>query len=303
LELEVVEEEVNLNTLIQILLSTLRVSSPLLFAAMGGLLSERSGVINIALEGLMLAGAFGAAVVALATGSPALGALGGMSFGILLAAVYGFSVITLRSNQIVSGAAINMLAAGVTPFLCKIIYDSAGSSPNIPMAARFQWGPFVLAWVLVVLVWWVLKSTPLGLWIRFAGENPEALDSAGVSVNRIRWIAVLCSGALAGMGGVSLSIDLSSSFSRNMTAGRGYMALAALIFGKWRPIPAAMACLLFGFADAIQSRLQGAVLWGSDPVPVQFIQILPYVITILLLAGFVGKSRAPKSLGLAFQKR
>jgi general nucleoside transport system permease protein len=292
----------SLNTLIQILLSTLRVSSPLLFAAMGGLLSERSGVINIALEGLMLVGAFGAAVVALATGSPMLGALGGMGCGILLAAIYGLSVISLRSNQIVSGAAINMLAAGVTPFLCKIIYDSAGSSPSLPMSARFQWGPFALAWLLVAVVWWVLKTTPLGLWIRFAGENPEALDSSGVSVNGVRWIAVLCSGALAAMGGVSLSIDLSSSFSRNMTAGRGYMALAALIFGKWRPIPAAIACLLFGFADAIQSRLQGAVLWGDAPVPVQFIQILPYVITILLLAGFVGKSRAPKSLGLPFQK-
>jgi ABC-type uncharacterized transport system permease subunit len=292
----------NLNTLIQIVLSTLRVSSPLLFAAMGGLLSERSGVINIALEGLMLAGAFGAAVVALATGSPLMGAAAGMGFGVLFAAIYGFSVITLRSNQIVSGAAMNMLAAGVTPFLCKIIYDSAGSSPSIPIAARFQWGPFVLAWFLVLAVWWILKETPLGLWIRFAGENPEALDSAGVSVNKVRWIAVLASGALAGMGGASLSIDLSSSFSRNMTAGRGYMALAALIFGKWRPVPAALACLLFGFADAIQSRLQGTILWGSDPVPVQFIQILPYVMTILLLAGFVGKSRAPKSLGLPFQK-
>jgi ABC-type uncharacterized transport system permease subunit len=291
-----------MNSVIQILLSTLRVSSPLLFVAMGGLLSERSGVINIALEGLMLVGAFGSAVVALATGSPELAALAGAMAGVILAAIYGVSVITLRSNQIVAGTAINMLAAGVTPFLCKILYDSAGSSPSIPIAARFQWGPLLFAWVVVVGVAWTLKYTPFGLWIRFAGENPEALDSAGIRVNRIRWMAVLLSGALAGLGGASLSIYLSSSFSRNMTAGRGFMALAALIFGKWRPIPAALACLLFGFADSIQIRLQGVVLWGTEPVPVQFIQILPYIVTILLLAGFVGKSRAPKALGLPFRK-
>jgi ABC-type uncharacterized transport system permease subunit len=291
-----------MNAIIQIMLSTLRVSSPLLFAAMGGVLSERSGVINIALEGLMLAGAFGAAVVALATGSPILGALAGAGAGILIATIYGLSVINLRTNQIVAGTAINMLAAGVTPFLCKILYDSAGSSPSIPLEARFQWAPLMLAWVVVLFVAWLLSSTPLGLWIRFAGENPEALDSAGIGVNRIRWIAVLMSGALAGLGGASLSIYLSSSFSRNMTAGRGFMALAALIFGKWKPIPAAMACLLFGLADALQIRLQGVILWGDQPVPVQFIQILPYVLTIFLLAGFVGKSRAPKALGLPFLK-
>jgi len=291
-----------MNLIVQLILSTLRVSSPLLFAAMGGLVSERSGVINIALEGMMLVGAFGAAAVALHTGSPEVAALAGAGAGVLLAAIYGLSVITFRANQIVAGAAINMLAAGVTPFLCKILYDSAGSSPSLPLEARFHWAPIGFAWVLVLGVAVVIRYTPFGLWIRFAGENPQALDSAGVRVNHIRWIAVLTSGALAGLGGASLSVFLSSSFSRNMTAGRGYMALAALIFGKWRPIPAALACLLFGFADAIQTRLQGTVLWGTEPVPVQFIQILPYVVTILLLAGFVGKSRAPKALGLPFHK-
>ena len=133
-------------------------------------------------------------------------------------------------------------------------------------------------------------------------EHPEALDAAGVRVNRVRWIAVLISGALAGMGGASLSIFLSSSFSRNMTAGRGFMALAALIFGKWKPLPTALACLLFGFADAVQIRLQGVALWGDKPIPVQFIQILPYLVTILVLAGFVGRSRPPKAIGTIFQK-
>jgi general nucleoside transport system permease protein len=142
-----------------------------------------------------------------------------------------------------------------------------------------------------------MRCTPAGLWVSFAGEHPEALDAAGVRVNRVRWIAVLVSGALAGMGGASLSIFLSSSFSRDMTAGRGFMALAALIFGKWKPLPTALACLLFGFADAIQIRLQGA---GS--IPVQFIQILPYLVTILVLAGFVGRSRPPKALGTSFRK-
>jgi simple sugar transport system permease protein len=287
---------------LQILLSTLRVSSPLLFACMGGVISERSGVINIALEGMMLVGAFAAAAVALHTGSPVCAAIAGGVAGAGLAAVYGLSVIALRANQIVAGTAINMLAAGVTPFLCKVLYDSAGSSPSLPLEARFHWAPMALAWAAVFLVAWTLKQTPFGLWVRFAGENPEALDAAGVRVNRIRWIAVLCSGALAGIGGASLSVFLSSSFSRNMTAGRGFMALAALIFGKWRPVPAACACLLFGFADAIQIRLQGVVLWGDKPVPVQFIQILPYVLTVVLLAGWVGKSRAPKALGLPFHK-
>ena len=140
------------------------------------------------------------------------------------------------------------------------------------------------------------------MWLSFAGEHPSALDAAGVRVNRVRWAAVLVSGALAGMGGASLSVFLSSSFSRDMTAGRGYMALAALIFGKWKPIPAAAACLLFGFAEASQIRLPGFALWGGQPIPVQFIQILPYVVTVLVLAGFVGHSRAPKALGTPFRR-
>ena len=281
----------------QLLASTLRVSTPLIFAALGGMFSERAGVINIALEGMMLVGSFGAAVGTLVTHSPWLGAACGMAAGLVLAAVYGLFVIRLRADQIVAGTAINMLAMGLTPFVCKILYDVTGSTPAIPIDERFQSAPLYLGWALVAACFLWMKYTPAGLWVSFAGEHPEALDVAGVGVNRVRWIAVLVSGALAGMGGATLSIYLSSSFSRNMTAGRGFMALAALIFGKWKPIPTALACLLFGFADAIQIRLQGV---GS--IPVQFIQILPYVVTVLVLAGFVGRSRPPKSLGTSFQK-
>jgi simple sugar transport system permease protein len=222
--------------------------------------------------------------------------------GILLAGVYGLFVIRLRANQIIAGMAINMLALGVTPFLCKILYDVTGSTPQIPLTERFESAPLYLSWVLVGLCWFVMKYTRAGLWVNFAGEHPEALDAAGIRVNRVRWMAVLAGGALAGMGGASLSVFLSSSFSRDMTAGRGFMALAALIFGKWRPVPAALACLLFGFAEAVEIRLQGVVIWGSNPIPVQFIQILPYVVTILVLAGFVGRSRAPKALGTVFRR-
>jgi len=288
--------------LAQLLASTLRLSTPLIFAALGGMLSERAGVINIALEGLMLAGAFGAAVGTLAMHSPWLGFGCGLISGAGLAALYGLCVIPLRANQIVAGMAINMLALGLTPFGCKILYDVTGSTPAIPLAERFQSAPLYLAWLLVGASWLVMKHTRAGLRLGFAGEHPEALDAAGIRVNAVRWLAVLTSGALAGLGGASLSIFLSSSFSRSMTAGRGFMALAALIFGKWKPVPTALACLLFGLADAAQIRLQGVVLWGSHPVPVQFIQILPYVVTILVLAGFVGRARPPKALGTTFRR-
>ena len=283
-----------------VLASTFRVATPLLFAAMGGLVSERAGVINIALEGILLVGAFAAAAVAHSTESAMMGLFASALAGATLAGFYGFTVITLRANQIVAGTAINMLAAGLTPFLCKVLYGSPGASPSLPLAMRFSWGPVLLAWILVLIIWLWISRTSSGMWLRFAGEHPQALQAAGVRVNSVRWSAVILSGVLAGMGGASLSIFLSSSFSRNMTAGRGFMALAALIFGKWKPLPAAAACLLFGLADALQIRLQGVVLWGTEAVPVQFIQILPYAVTIFVLAGFVGRSRAPKALGLPF---
>jgi len=288
--------------LLQLLASTFRVSTPLLFAALGGLFSERAGVINIALEGLMLIGAFGAAVGTLATHSPWLGSILGAAAGVALAAVYGLFVIRLRANQIIAGMAINMLAFGLTPFLCKILYDVTGSTPAIPVTERFRSAPLYLNWAIVAACYLWLKYTAAGLRLTFAGEHPVALEAAGVRVNGMRWLAVLLSGALAGMGGAALSVCLSSSFSRNMTGGRGFMALAALVFGKWKPVPTALACLLFGFSEAVQIRLQGVSLWGHQPIPVQFIQILPYVVTMLVLAGFVGRSRPPKALGLPFRK-
>jgi simple sugar transport system permease protein len=219
-----------------------------------------------------------------------------MFAGALLAALYGLLVIHLRSNQIVAGTAINMLALGLTPFLCNLIYGQTGNSTILPFDQRWHSAPLYLSWIVALAIYLWLKYTRQGLWLSFAGENPQALAAAGIRVNRVRWFGVLCSGALAGLGGATLSIFLSSSFSRNMTAGRGFIALAALIFGKWKPIPTALACLLFGFFEAFQIRLQGAVVAGHA-VPVQFIQILPYIVTVLVLAGFVGKSKAPKALG------
>jgi simple sugar transport system permease protein len=214
--------------------------------------------------------------------------------------LYGWSVLRLKADQIVAGTAINMLAAGLSPFVCKLLYASTGGTPSLPVEQRFTFEPTLLAWLLVALVAWALRGTAWGLWLRFAGENPAALAAAGVRVGAVRWVSVALSGVLAGLGGAALSIFLSSSFSRGMTAGRGFMALAALIFGKWRPVPAAAACLLFGLADALQIRLQGVALWGGQTVPVQFIQILPYVLTMVVLAGWIGKARAPGALGQRF---
>lgn len=281
--------------------SALRLSTPLLLAAMAGLVCERSGVINIALEGLMLAGAFVAAAVTLASASPWLGLGGAMLAGAVLGVFYGFFVIALRADQIVTGTALNLLIFGLTPLFTKFLYGVVGASPAIPLAQRFQNEPLFLAVALVLFLHLLLRHTPLGLWLRFAGQNPAALACAGVSPLKLRWGAVMLSGMLAAAGGASLSICLSSSFTRQMSAGRGFMALAAVIFGRWQPIPAALACLLFGMTDALQIRLQGVVLPGmEEPLPVQFIQILPYVITLIVLAGMVGRRGAPQALGKVF---
>jgi simple sugar transport system permease protein len=286
-----------LGILISILLSTFRVSVPLVFTSMGGIFSERSGVVNIALEGLMLVGAFAAAATAFVTHSPWIGAVAGVAAGVALAAIYGLFVIESRSDQIVAGTAVNLLAFGVTPMLAKALFDTAGTTPSLEMGDRFGSEPLYLAFAVVVGIAFWFRHSRLGLWLGFAGEHPEALSTAGIRVKRVRWFGVLMAGALAGLGGATLSIFLSSSFSRGMTAGRGFMALAALIFGKWKPVPTFFACLFFGLTDAIQIRLQGVPIFGEEPIPVQFIQILPYVVTVLVLAGFMGKSRPPKALG------
>lgn len=289
--------DLSLDVVYEVGASTARLATPLIFAAMGGLLSERSGVVNIALEGKMLVGAFAAGVVAYATGSPWLGLWGGALAGAALAALYAVCVLPLRANQIVAGTGINMLAMGLVPFAGKILYDVTGSTPALAIDQRFALAPLPIAFAAVLMIAVMMRTTRFGLWLRFAGEHPAALAAAGVNVARIRWASVVGAGFFAGLGGASLSIFLASSFSRNMTAGRGFIALAALILGKWRPLPALLACLLFGFADAVQIRLQGLELGGLGKIPVQFIQILPYLVTLVVLAGFVGRARAPKALG------
>lgn len=278
-------------------LPVLRVSTPLIFAALGGMWCERSGVIQIGLEGYMLTGAFFAAAATHASGNPWIGLLAGAAAGWILSLLYGLTVLSWRANQIVSGTAFNLFALGVAPFLSKIWYDSTGSTPVIPGESLFQFGPLVLVLMVSVLSALLYHYGAFGIRMRFAGEHPKALESAGVSVRWHRWAGVSLSGILAGIGGASLSIYLSSSFTRNMSSGRGFIALAAVILGKWKPIPTVLACLLFGWTELVQIRLQGVEVWGGRQIPVQWIQILPYLITLLVLAFAVGRSRAPKGLG------
>ncbi|MEK2644081.1 ABC transporter permease [Bdellovibrio sp. BCCA] len=282
--------------IISLLLATLRLATPLVFASMGGFMSERSGVVNVALEGFMLTGAFAGAVVGHMFASAWLGWGAALIAGLVIGALYALFTIELKADQIVTGMAFNLLVMGLIPFLTKILYNSTGSTPALLAEDRFSFEPLVMAFVLVgALTYWLYK-TRSGLWLLFAGEHPEALVASGVSVRKVRWAAVSVSGAFAAWGGASLSLFLASSYSPLMTGGRGFMALAALIFGKWKPLPALGACLLFAFADALQIRLQGIKV-NDFEIPVQFIQILPYVVTIIALAGFIGKSRAPKALG------
>jgi ABC-type uncharacterized transport system permease subunit len=289
-----------------LLLSTARLATPLLWAAIGGLYSERSGIINIALEGLMLAGAFTAAAVTYFTGNPWIGLLSAVTAGACVAAIHGVACIRFKADQVVTGTAINILMIGVPALLSGAFFDSTGATPQIPKEHLLQWTPIVLAFpVLVPLTWYVLYHTRFGLRLRAVGENAEAADTAGINVARIRYTAVLLSGALAAIGGAYLSTGQSSLFTRNMTSGRGFIALAALIFGKWRPVQTMLACLLFGFAEALSIQLQGVaipVLGVKREIPVQFIQIIPYVMTIVVLAGFIGHARAPRSLGLPYEK-
>lgn len=279
-----------------LLISASRMALPLVFAALGGLLCERSGVVNIALEAQMLFGAFAAAAVAALTGSVWLGWTAGFAAGALTGALYSALVLEGRSDQIVAGTSLNVLAIGFIPFLSKILFDSTGSTPSLAASARFSWEPFAWAAFAILTVTALIHRTRAGLWLTFAGENPLALKSVGVSVFRLRRVSLVAGGALAGWGGATLSLALASSYSPLMTSGRGFIALAALIAGRWAPIPTVLACLGFGLVDSAQIRLQGASI-GEFQVPVQFIQIFPYLLTLALLAGFVGASRAPKALG------
>ncbi|HBN94986.1 MAG TPA: ABC transporter permease [Firmicutes bacterium] len=293
--------------------AALRMATPLIFAALGGIFSERSGVVNIALEGMMLIGAFTAMFVSNQTGNPWLGVIGAMAAGVLIGLLHALFCIHYRANQVVIGTAINIFAGGLTVFLLRYFFGAAGTSPSvatigdvtIPVINRIPWigrvigrqNPLVyLALLAVVLAHLVIYKTSWGLRLRAVGEHPKAADTVGVNVFRMRYVAVALSGALAGLGGTYLSIAHLSRFSEGMTAGRGFIALAAVIFGKWTPFGALGACLFFGYADALQMRLQDV------GIPTQFMNMLPYVLTMVALAGFIGKSVGPKASGQPYIK-
>jgi len=277
--------------LMALIAQTVRIAIPYLFAAAGGVLAERSGVISLGLEGYMLAGAFGGTLGAYYTGSGWIGVACGAAAGLLFALVHALASLRFRADQVVSGIAINLLVIGLTRFLLKLIF---GSSSNSPRVSGFGFDPLiVIGVVLPMALAWLIYHTPYGLRLRAVGEHPEAAETLGVRVRRVRLIAVAASGALAALGGVYLALD-QHQFTDEMTAGRGFIALAAVIFGRWDPLRAAIACLFFAAAETLQIQLQ-----GTQGIPSQFIQMLPYVLTIVALAGVVGRAVPPASLGKA----
>ncbi|PLX34381.1 MAG: ABC transporter permease [Clostridiales bacterium] len=301
---------------IAIVASAIRLATPLIFASLGGVFSERSGVVNIALEGIMIMGAFFAVLFTHLTGNPWIGVLAAIIIGILTSLLLAVVSIHLRGNQVVAGVAINLLAVSLTAFLLEMVWNRSGSTPSVEKAltdnpfeflegipvlgdlfSRFT--PFVyFAFLMVGISYYVLFKTSFGLRIRAVGEHPRAADTVGINVYMTRYICVMISGALAGIAGASLSIGTISLFREGMTAGKGFIALAAMIFGKWHPVGALFACLFFGLADAIQIQAQSFGI----PIAQEFLQMLPYVATILALAGVVGRSVAPKADGQPYEK-
>jgi general nucleoside transport system permease protein len=298
--------------LLDLLASTLRLATPLIFCALAGVLAERAGVIDIGLEGKMLFAAFAAAAVGVTTKSTSLAMLAAIVVAIALSCLHGFACVTHHGNQVISGLAINIIAAGLTVVLGIAWFAQGGQTPPVIDAVRLKavttipvLGHNVLVYValaLVAVVWWLLFRTRFGLRLRAVGENPAMVDAAGVSVSGVRYLALIGNGALCGLAGCYLVLAQNAAFAPHMTAGRGFMALAAMIFGKWHPVGALWACLLFGFLDAASIRLQGTKLPGLGEIPVQLIQALPYLLTVVLLAGFIGKATAPKALGSPYIK-
>ncbi|WIJ24894.1 ABC transporter permease [Devosia sp. RR2S18] len=318
----------DLATILSILDATIRLSTPLLLAALAGLYSERAGIFDIGLEGKMLAAAFAAGAVAAITGSAWLGLLAGMVVSLGTTLIQGLASITLKGNQLIAGVAINMLAAGMTTFLGQTWFGQGGRTPALsgdgrfspvtlpfaeqlagipilgPIYAELISGHYIIVYVafaMVAVTAFVVYRTRFGLRMRAVGENPKAVDTAGISVVAMRYKAIIITGLLTGIAGAYFSIAQGSGFGSNMTAGKGYIALAALIFAKWKPVPVMFTCLLFGFLDALQIRLQSAQIMGIE-VPVQAIQALPYVLTVILLAGFIGKAVGPKAGGVPYTK-
>lgn len=318
-----------MDTLLQLLDLTVRSAVPLLLACLAGLYSERAGIFDIGLEGKMLGAAFAAGAAAAVTGSAWLGLGAGIIVSVGLALVHGFASITAKGNQIVSGVAINFIAAGLSALLGQSWFSQGGRTPQLQREGRFNplelplaetlnsvpvLGPIYkelvsghnliayFAFIMVGVTWWVLFRTRFGLRLRAVGENPAAVDTAGISVTWARYRAVIVCGALCGFAGTYLSIGVSAGFVKDMTAGRGFIALAALIFAKWRPVAAMWACLLFGFLGAVEIRFQGVALPIIGVVPVQLMQALPYILTVVLLAGFIGKAIPPKAGGVPYTK-
>ncbi|MEQ8545520.1 MAG: ABC transporter permease [Roseitalea porphyridii] len=312
-----------------ILDSTVRLAVPLILASLAGLYSERSGIIDIGLEGKLLAGAFAAAAMSAVTGSAWLGLLAGIGAALVFSGIHGLASINFKGNQTISGVALNFLAAGLTTFLGQSWFRRGGYTPQLSGDQRFNpitlpfaeelrdvpvlgqiYGELIsghniityVAFIAVPVTAWVLFRSRFGLRLRAVGENPKAIDTAGISVTRLRYQALIITAVLVGIGGAYLSIAQSAGFNNNMSAGRGYIALAALIFAKWRPGPALLVCLMFGFLDAIQFRIQGQSFPFIGEVPVQAIQALPYILTVVLLAGFIGRAVAPKAAGVPYTK-
>ncbi len=285
------------------LAQTLRIAIPYLFAASGGVVSERSGLIALGLEGYMLGGAFCGAVASYYSGSPWIGLLGAIAGGIAIALIYAVTAIRFRADQVVVGIAINLLVTGATRFFLRLFFHSSANSPRVQGFGEDRVGAGIgalvtnpLIWLgilAIVLVAWLLYRTPFGLRIRAAGEHPAAAVSVGVPVNRVRYLSAALAGALAALGGAYLALD-QHQFSAEMTAGRGFIALAATIFGRWDPVRAALACLLFAAAETLQIQLQ-----GMQAIPSQFVEMIPFALTIIALAGVVGRAVPPAALGKA----
>ncbi len=289
---------------LSLLVVMLGAATPLLLAALGGMFSERSGIVNIGLEGMMLSGAFAAGVVGFflrgEVWSPWLGFFFAGVVGALLAALHAWMTIQMRVDQIISGVALNILASQGTIFLSLFIFGAKGGSGLIPKTAgkifigKMAFSPFFfLALLILFLSSWLIFKTPFGLRLRACGEFPAAAKSAGIPVKKMRYIGVIMSGLLAGLAGAVL-LNEAGSFTKDMTAGRGYIALAALIFGGWKPFPVFVASLLFSFAYALNFQLQSMPAFH---IPSEFLNMLPYLLTILALMGFVGRSKPPAALG------